>query len=84
MMSLYCYFFIKLIMLRSVLRKNFSSLRDQYMNIVKDKKMHIDDRQLAVVPFIVLRSIDSKDSKANFRPPILGGEVLWISASLIK
>ena len=71
-------------MLRSVLRKNFSSLRDQYISIVKDKKMHIDDRQLAVVPFFVVRSINSKDSRANLRPPIRGGEVLWISASLRK
>ena len=71
-------------MLRSVLRKNFSSLRDQYISIVKDKKMHSDERQLAVVQLFVVRSINSKDLRVNLRVPIRGGEVLLILASLRK
>ena len=63
-------------MIRKVLKINFSLLRDKYYTIVKEKKMHIDDRQLDVVRIMLKRLITFKDLRMKLRVVIQDGSSL--------
>lgn len=61
------------------IRREFSSLKNIYLETVKNKQMHVDPKQLEVVPSASHRSPSSKNCRTISRGPTPpGSDRVWL------